>query len=183
MRRNAAAAPWRDRVPCSGSGSPRGIAWMSFRADSMKNRLSPSLERLAPPDWKDSPDRACKQKRLRSHAAAAWKESRRALSISSASSRRPVRAMRVDPGNARRSPGRYAGRVQRANPFPAAGVTAPLSSALVKRPGRFDRVAQCAVGRRMHVNGHGATVVFSVAEDQPQTPLMVPVAGRHNAQD
>jgi hypothetical protein len=32
-------------------------------------------------------------------------------------------------------------------------------------------------GRRMHVNGHGATVGFSVAEDQPQTPLLAPCAG------
>jgi SpoVK/Ycf46/Vps4 family AAA+-type ATPase len=124
----------------------------------------------------------------------------------------------------------------------------PLSSALVKRPGRFDRVAQFPTptadlrqrylahlsagtidgvataeaamamdrfsyaqiretyvlagqfafdraddptaaglvqaarqirreGRRMHVNGHGATVGFSVAEDQPQTPLLAPCAG------
>ena len=125
---------------------------------------------------------------------------------------------------------------------------APLSGALVKRPGRFDRVAQFPTptadlrqrylahlsagtidgaataeasmamdrfsyaqiretyilagqfafdraddptaadlvqaarqirreGRRMHVNGHGAAVGFSVAEDQPQTPLLAPCAG------
>jgi hypothetical protein len=30
---------------------------------------------------------------------------------------------------------------------------------------------------RMHVNGHGAAVGFSVGEDQPQAPLLAPCAG------